>query len=127
MMQNDLGRFLEKLRGNKSLRKVADESGLSHSYIRDLELGVNRKTNAPIRPTPDTLKKIAKVYDHPYGKLMIAAGYFDEDIEDIIISDTSIEEQVFFKEFEKLSEEDKKKALEHIKFLRHLAEQENNK
>jgi transcriptional regulator with XRE-family HTH domain len=37
------------------------------------------------------------------------------------------EEQIFFKEYEKLSTEDRKKALDHIKFLRHLAEQENNK
>jgi transcriptional regulator with XRE-family HTH domain len=35
------------------------------------------------------------------------------------------EEQVFFKDYEKLSVEDKRKVLEHIKFLRHLANEQN--
>jgi len=36
-------------------------------------------------------------------------------------------ENLFFNELDKLSEEDKKKALEHVKYLRFLAEQENKK
>jgi len=36
-------------------------------------------------------------------------------------------ENLFFNELNKLSEEDKKKALEHVKYLRFLAEQENNR
>ncbi|UJF34399.1 hypothetical protein [Paenibacillus hexagrammi] len=36
---NSFGKFLEQLRGKMSLRKAASKSGLSHAYIRDLELG----------------------------------------------------------------------------------------
>jgi hypothetical protein len=34
-------------------------------------------------------------------------------------------ENLFFYELDKLSEEDKKKALEHVRYLRYLAEKEN--
>lgn len=37
------------------------------------------------------------------------------------------EANVFFYEWDKLSDEDKEKALAHIKFLQHLAEQDNKK
>jgi transcriptional regulator with XRE-family HTH domain len=126
---SEIGIFLKKLRGKMSYREASERSGLSHSYIRYIEIGKRPGSDTPINPSPDTLKRLAKAYDHPYENLMIAAGYFDGDdkIEDIIISDNSIEEQVFFKEYEKLNDEDKKKALDHIKYLRHLAEQENNK
>ncbi|ASJ54447.1 transcriptional regulator [Brevibacillus formosus] len=36
-------------------------------------------------------------------------------------------ENLFFYELDKLSEEDKQKALEHVRYLRYLAEQGNNK
>lgn len=36
------------------------------------------------------------------------------------------DEYVWFKDFERLSPEDKQKVIEHIQFLRHLAEKENN-
>lgn len=42
-------------------------------------------------------------------------------------SDLPKDAQIFFKDFDKLSDEDKKKVAEHIKFLLHLAEKENKK
>lgn len=81
-MSNDLGNFLEKLRGKMSLRVASQKSGLSHTYIRDLELGINRKTKAPIRPSADTLLQLAKAYNHPPNDLLIKAGYL-EDTEEI--------------------------------------------
>lgn len=74
-MANELGEFLEKLRGKMSLRKAAEKSGLSHTYIRDLELGVNRVTKTPIRPTPETLDRLSTAYNYPYEELMKIAGY----------------------------------------------------
>lgn len=75
---NQLGKFLESLRGKMSLRKVASKSGLSHAYIRDLELGRNRTTNDIIKPSPDTLRKLSQAYQYPYTDLLMKAGYLEE-------------------------------------------------
>ena len=78
-MSNELGLFLEELRGKLSLREAAKKSGLSHTYIRDLELGINRKTKAPIRPSADTLKQLAEAYNYPISELLKKAGYLNEE------------------------------------------------
>lgn len=72
-----IGEFLKKLRTEKKLsfREASDKSGLSHSYIRYLEAGKRPGSNTPINPTPDTLKKLADAYKHPYEDLMMIAGY----------------------------------------------------
>lgn len=80
-MDNELGEFLEKLRGKMSLREASKRSGLSHTYIRDLELGVNRVTKTPIQPTPETLRKLADAYDYSYDILMKKAGYIEDNKE----------------------------------------------
>ncbi|PZE21004.1 helix-turn-helix domain-containing protein [Paenibacillus xerothermodurans] len=74
----EFGKFLEGLRGAMSLREAAKKSGLSHAYIRDLELEKNRSTNERITPSPDTLKKLSAAYDYPYTELMIKAGHLVE-------------------------------------------------
>jgi len=74
----EFGKFLESLRGNMSLREAAKKSGLSHAYIRDLELEKNRSTNERITPSPDTLKKLSAAYGYPYTQLMIKAGHLME-------------------------------------------------
>ncbi|ALS20955.1 MULTISPECIES: helix-turn-helix domain-containing protein [Paenibacillus] len=71
----DFGKFLEGLRGSMSLREAAKKSGLSHAYIRDLELERNRSTNDKITPSPDTLKKLSAAYGYSYTELMIKAGH----------------------------------------------------
>ena len=76
--RQSLCKFLETLRGKLSLRKVASKSGLSHAYIRDLELGRNRTTNDVIKPSPDTLRKLSQAYQYPYTDLLIKAGYLEE-------------------------------------------------
>ncbi|OCT10912.1 hypothetical protein A8709_04190 [Paenibacillus pectinilyticus] len=75
---NHFGKFLETLRGKASLRKAAIQSGLSHAYIRDLELGRNRTTNDVIKPSPETLRKLAQAYHYPYTELLKKAGYLEE-------------------------------------------------
>lgn len=76
-MKNQIGLHLEKLRlsCNYSLRKAAQLSGLSHGYIRDVELGSNRKNGAEIIPMPQTLRKFADAYDASYDILMALAGH----------------------------------------------------
>ncbi|MGM0881383.1 MAG: helix-turn-helix domain-containing protein [Bacillota bacterium] len=76
---NNLGNFLRKLRGKMSLREAASRSGLSHTYIRDLELGMNRSTNNIIQPSPETLEKLASAYSYSYEGLMKAAGYLHSE------------------------------------------------
>ena len=75
---NELGELLRNLRGKRSLREVAKQVDISHTYISDLEKGFRRDTKAPINPSPETLKRLADAYDYPYEKLMSAAGYIDE-------------------------------------------------
>ena len=59
--QTAFGRWLQSQREARgwSLRDLAARSGLSHSYLRDLEYGVDRKTGNPWRPTVDALAAIA--------------------------------------------------------------------
>jgi transcriptional regulator with XRE-family HTH domain len=79
------GCFLEQLRGNLSLREAAKLSGLSHAYIRDLELEKNRLTNDRIIPSPDTLKKLSIAYRYSYKELMIMAGHLTKEEKEIMI------------------------------------------
>ncbi|OME78638.1 hypothetical protein BK120_23145 [Paenibacillus sp. FSL A5-0031] len=80
-MKNQIGSHLEKLRlsSNYSLRKAAKLSGLSHGYIRDVELGSNRKNGSVIVPMPQTLRKFAEAYDTSYDELMIIAGHIENN------------------------------------------------
>ncbi|NHN31355.1 helix-turn-helix domain-containing protein [Paenibacillus agricola] len=74
----EFGKFLESLRGSMSLREAAKKSGLSHAYIRDLELEKNRSTNEKITPSPDTLQKLSNAYGYLYRDMMIKAGHLVE-------------------------------------------------
>lgn len=58
-----------------SLRDAAKLIGISHSYLSTLEKGVDPRTGAPIRPTPETLQLISNAYNIQYSKLMEMAGY----------------------------------------------------
>lgn len=80
MPNNELGEYLRKLRGKESLREVSNriKGELSHSYISDIEKGVNRRGN-PIKPSPETLKILSEAYATDYAKLMVLAGYIDTD------------------------------------------------
>lgn len=63
-------------------REAAERSGLSHAYIRYLEIGKRPGSNTPINPSPEMLKGLAKAYNHPYADLMRRAGYaYDESEE----------------------------------------------
>jgi len=83
-VKNKFGEFLENLRGKTPLRTVAAKAKLSHTYIRDLELGINRKTNNPVVPSLDTLEKLAKAYDYPIDNLIDQSGYAE------LLSDVSV-------------------------------------
>ncbi|MBI0392578.1 helix-turn-helix domain-containing protein [Thermoactinomyces sp. CICC 24226] len=76
-MHSELGILLKKLRGKRTLRDVSEKTGLSHTYIRDLELGIRRATGKPIKPSAHVLKKLADAYQYPFEELMRASGYED--------------------------------------------------
>lgn len=69
---NEFGDYLRELRGKMSLREASRLTNISHTYIRDLELG--KKTD----PSDDILKKLAKAYNVPLDNL--ARKYFDHDM-----------------------------------------------
>lgn len=79
-MGNELGALLESVRikKNLSLREAAELTGLGHSYIRDLELGINRKTGKKVVPSIQSLRKIANAYDLDMYELLCKAGLIDE-------------------------------------------------
>ena len=84
--------YLRNLReGQKlSLREVAAKTGVSLSYITQIENG-RRKT-----PSPEVLKKLAPAYNVPVRDLLKAAGYMD-DIKEIkpVLSDEEEVERAF--------------------------------
>lgn len=47
-----------------SLREVSTQAGISHTYIRNLELGTKKD------PSHEVLSKLAKVYKVSYGQLL---------------------------------------------------------
>ncbi len=74
----NFGDYLRSLReGQKmSLREAAAKTGVSVSYITQIENG-RRKA-----PGPEVLKKLAPAYNVPVRDLLKAAGYLD-DIKEI--------------------------------------------
>lgn len=88
----DIGEYLRSLReGQKlSLREAAARTGVSVSYITQIE---NGKRNAP---GPEVLKKLAPAYNVPVRELLKAAGYMD-DIQEIksALSDEEEVERAF--------------------------------
>ena len=88
----DLGEYLRSLReGQKlSLREAAARTGVSVSYITQIENG-KRKA-----PGPEVLKKLAPAYNVPVRDLLRAAGYLD-DIKEIrsVLSDEEEVERAF--------------------------------
>lgn len=88
---SELGAFLRKLRGKMTFREAAERSGLSHAYIRYLEIGKRPGTNTPINPSPEMLKGLAKAYNHSYKDLMVRAGYSYDEKEDPSIEETDME------------------------------------
>ncbi len=88
----DIGEYLRSLReGQKlSLREAAAKTGVSVSYITQIENG-KRKA-----PGPEVLKRLAPAYNVPVRDLLRAAGYLD-DIKEIksVLSDEEEVERAF--------------------------------
>lgn len=77
---NSLSEFLKNKRLSLkfSLRTAAEKIGISHSYLSNLEKGIDPRSGAPIAATPETLKQIANAYNVSYDMLMSMAGYLSK-------------------------------------------------
>lgn len=89
---NEFGDFLRKLRGKMTFREASERSGISHAYIRYLEIGKRPGTNTPIHPSPEMLRGLAKAYNYSYKELMKKAGYDYEEETNEEMSKESITE-----------------------------------
>lgn len=67
----DFGHYLRDLRRVRrlTLREVEEQSGVSNSYLSQVENGRIRQ------PSPHVLQKLAVAYEVPYESLMARAGY----------------------------------------------------
>lgn len=114
---NELGQLLKELRGKRSLRSVARDTGLSHTHIADIERGYRRETKTPLTPSPDTLKRLAKAYHYSYEVLMALAGHMDEKDDEANDLETILRSQTLTWGDEVLSDDEKERAIEVLKVL----------
>lgn len=69
--KKELGKVINEAKGNKSINRYAQESGVSAAYISKLIRGLY-----PTAPSPSILKKLAdSSVTVSYGELMAAAGH----------------------------------------------------
>ncbi|MFB7812579.1 helix-turn-helix domain-containing protein [Paenibacillus chitinolyticus] len=102
-----LGEVLKNLRGKESLREAAQRAGVSHSYLRYVEKGVDPRTGAALKPSPETLKRLAKAYTYPYQQLMNMAGYSGTETGETETNYLYLFDQETLERFDELSEGDK--------------------
>ena len=75
---NNLGKLLKRLRGKESLREASKRTGVSHTYLSIIEKGYDSRSGKPVKPTPETLKLLAKAYNYSYEELLMLAGYLED-------------------------------------------------
>ena len=68
----EIGPLLRRLRGNTSLREVRRLTGISNSYLSEIEKGDRR-------PGTNLLKRLAALYSVDVHDLMKRAGYLDNE------------------------------------------------
>ena len=69
--QEEIGPLLRRLRGDIGLREVGRRTGISNSYLSQIERGDRR-------PGPSVLKRLAALYDVEVQDLLSRAGFLDE-------------------------------------------------
>lgn len=84
-MEN-FGEYLNGLRQGQrlSLRDVAAKTGVSISYLAQIEHGRKKP------PSPEILKRLAPVYNVPVRDLLKAAGYL-EDVQPVLTDEEEID------------------------------------
>ena len=69
--QEEIGPLLRRLRGRIGLREVGRRTGISNSYLSQIERGDRR-------PGPSVLKRLAALYGVDVQDLLKRAGFLDE-------------------------------------------------
>ena len=69
--QEEIGPLLRRLRGETGLREVGRRTGISNSYLSQIERGDRR-------PGPSVLKRLAALYDVDVQDLLKRAGFLDD-------------------------------------------------
>ena len=69
--QEEIGPLLRRLRGETGLREVGRRTGISNSYLSQIERGDRR-------PGPSVLKRLAALYGVDVQDLLGRAGFLDE-------------------------------------------------
>ena len=69
--QEEIGPLLRRLRGETGLREVGRRTGISNSYLSQIERGDRR-------PGPSVLKRLAALYGVEVQDLLKRAGFLDE-------------------------------------------------
>lgn len=74
---NGLGEYLlnERKKRNMSLREFADLIGISHTYLKKLETGINPNIGKPVSPTIEMLSDISKSLHVSLEYLLEMSGY----------------------------------------------------
>lgn len=120
---NDLAIKIKELKGTDSYREMSAKTHghISHSYFNTLINGDTR-TKQPIKPTPEKLKLIADAYPLKtnYHELMTLAGYDKADkVTEGSDTNRRFEEELLLAfDGKPIPEEDKKKILEYVEFLK---------
>ena len=106
----ELGTILkrERKRFGLTLRDVQEKTSISNAYLSQLENGKIKK------PSPKMLIELARCYEMPYEKLMLAAGHPVPDNPD---RKGSVRSR-FSSSFADLSEDEEEKLKEYLQFLR---------
>ncbi|SHJ70784.1 helix-turn-helix domain-containing protein [Paramaledivibacter caminithermalis] len=118
-----LGNILKnrRLELKLSLRKAAELIGISHNYLSIIEKAHDPRSNAPIKPTFETLKLISEAYEMNINKLLVLAGYHEYI--------KSVEEIYTAQELSKLVPEEYREAfrklnMKQIRFVKKMVDED---
>ena len=118
---NQLGNFIEQKRKERglSLRNFADMCNISHSYLDNLEKGVDVRSGKPVSPTIETLQKLASGLNLSLIDLLKAGGYINSSDNALNFTKVNDDELIsFIREISPdLSPEDKRDLTEVIKLF----------
>lgn len=108
----------QRKKKKKTQQEMADYLGITRPAYTAYERG-NRQ------PDYETLQKLADFFDVSLDYLLGRTDDPTPPEQKLDEWGLSEEDMVFFKDFASLSEEDKQKAIEHIRYLKYLAEKQN--
>ncbi|WP_421940634.1 helix-turn-helix domain-containing protein [Pedobacter sp.] len=110
-VNKSLGKILKDARELKgiSLRELEIQSGISNAYLSQLE---NDKIK---KPSANTLYRLSELFNMNFDDLMVSAGIVEKKKESTVQTGCF----AFSSAMGDLTEEERDKIIEYLKFLRH--------